>query len=426
MLQYLLKGSDNAMKLEQPDRAKPIIEHLITWGEVAVCELSNFSDSEGWLRTLIDASIIQELRKSEDEVLSWALTSKGQMLIDCQLESAFKSAFFQISDYRSYLIGILGEGLALAARSGMRDKIEEWTGNELVMILKEINIALDVIESKDRLVDQRPEAITKMCGGLPGRDKNWETWDQTLLGRCGRSQDLFDFALKRFAPLGTINSNFDDHKLPTILRYLPVCEENGLVTTQIRPEAWNIQRKRVQSSLALFDPKGNALKSFKNTQSTVKAIQDALIEQPFYRTVVNLAISAWRSPATNISTVELYLRPDEELSKVSILFGGQETGYLKDLLGRLLRIQGFRPYGHTDGCIPDELMDNLLRNLISLNILRLMDDEIQLHPEFQASLMAKRLRSVFRPGKQIQHAMVEELEQIMHNKSENIGDSDGY
>ena len=100
----------------------------------------------------------------------------------------------------------------------------------------------------------------------------------------------------------------------------------------------------------------------------------------------------------------------------------KEVGYLKDILGRLVSTQGVRPYGLRDGCIPGELMNNLVRNLISWNILRLMDDELLLHPEFQASLMAKRLRPVFRPGKQLQHLMLEELQQILNEKTVNNGE----
>ena len=136
------------MKLERPDQATPIFEHLITWGEVAACELSYFSDSKEWLQTLVEASILKEIRKSNGKISSWILTPKGEMLLEGELTTALKSALFQIDDYRTYLTGILGEGLALAAKAGMQGQIEEWTGHELVMILNEINQTLDVIESQ--------------------------------------------------------------------------------------------------------------------------------------------------------------------------------------------------------------------------------------------------------------------------------------
>lgn len=65
--------------------------------------------------------------------------------------------------------------------------------------------------------------------------------------------------------------------------------------------------------------------------------------------------------------------------------------------------------GLVDGRVPDELMGNLLRNLLELHILRHQDEVLVLDEDYQSSLMAARLRTVFRPGKALQKRMVEEL-----------------
>jgi hypothetical protein len=54
-------------------------------------------------------------------------------------------------------------------------------------------------------------------------------------------------------------------------------------------------------------------------------------------------------------------------------------------------------------------MGNLLRNLLELRVLRQQDGLLVLDDHYQSSLMAARLRTVFRPGKELQKRMVEEL-----------------
>ena len=54
-------------------------------------------------------------------------------------------------------------------------------------------------------------------------------------------------------------------------------------------------------------------------------------------------------------------------------------------------------------------MGNLLRNLIELRILRHQNELLVLDDDYQSSLMAARLRTVFRPGKELQKRMIEGL-----------------
>jgi len=400
------------MNLERPERAKPILKHLMIWGEVAVCELSYFSESKEWLQTLVEASILKEIRKSKGKNLSWVLTSKGEMLLDIDLTTALKSTLFQIDDYRTYLAGILGEGLALAAKAGMQDQIEEWTGRELVMILNEINHTLDAIESEKRLVDQRPETIAKMCTGLPGRNNNWSAWDQLLLGRSGRPQELFDFVLKRFAPHAFIPVNQKKNLRPAILRRIPLNPEEEFDLSQpIVRAPWNIKRHHVKSGITLFEEDGQPCVAMDSLQDRKSALQDTLVEHPVYKAIVQLAIAAWRPPTNDAPTVELYLDTDNALSGITILFSGSSAGNLIDLLPQLVFQQGFTLRSLTNGKIPSSLIENVMANLFSLDVLDRTIDSIALHPEFQASLMANRLRTIFRPGKKLQQRMIKYLQQ---------------
>ena len=97
------------------------------------------------------------------------------------------------------------------------------------------------------------------------------------------------------------------------------------------------------------------------------------------------------------------------LHDASVLVGSRDVGRLVDFLGDLVRMQGYAPFGLVDGRVSGELMGNLLRNLIELRILRRQDEFLILDEGYQPSLMAGRLRTVFRPGKDLQKRMVEEL-----------------
>ncbi len=400
--------------------ARPLIHHLATWGEVAACELSQWKESSLWIDILAEAGIIEGVHPVNKKPQAWALTPKVWTILDMEADTAFKFVLFQVPAYRAYLVGILVEGLALAAKMDMRDQLEFWTGNDLIALLEEINSVLGGIERKGiRLIDGKTDEIRKRCATLPGRDSDFSAWDQELLGRAGPPDELFDFVLKRFAPLTTIFNDSEESRPPAALRHMPLSQENGKASRNgIVPETWNIQRKRIQSSLALFDTTGKPFRDLERPQPFQEAVQDALIDHPFYRAVVHLAISAWRSPTAGIPTVELRVGPASRLSDVRVLLGGKDVGALRDLLGPLVSTQGVSPLGLTHGSVQPDLMENLLQNLIAYEVLHLMDDELRLHPEFQASLMAKRLRTVFRPGKQLQRLMIDALQQILNQRNQ--------
>ncbi len=195
------------------------------------------------------------------------------------------------------------------------------------------------------------------------------------------------------------------------MRALPLNREDGFDPDEtLLPCAWNIQRFGVLSSAALFDAWGRPLFGEDAlANALVEHLRDALVAHPFYAAVIHLAICAWRSPASTIPKVELDLPRSGALHELSILVGSQGIGLVADLLGELVRAQGYAPFGLVDGRVPDDLMGNLLRNLLELRILCRQDEQLVLHEDYRASLMAARLRTVFRPGKALQQRMVEAL-----------------
>ena|GEM_PF-1618273 len=398
---------------QDPASAMPLIEHLATWGEVSEYETCTFRGCTEWLDVLRGAGLIGEVHSKEGEVIAWALTRKGEPLLDVHLDDATKLALFQVPAYRAYLMGILAEGLVLVARAGMHEQLEAWTGADLAPLVPEINTALDHVEdSSSRLIDASRNEIERRCAAMPGRNTDFSSWDQPLLGRAGRAQDLFEFVLRKFAPFAVPPPSLGGDDPATVLRRLPLASDDGLELDQgLRPDGWSIGRRRVKSSIFIFDEHGRYLDGPDGLLGCPlrATLQDALVEQPFYKAVVHLAICAWRSPVTTMPAVELRVSSNTDLCDLRIVVGSHDGGLLRERLPRLVGLQGVRVFGLPEQGLPSDLMHNVLRNLLEHEVLRQVEGQVQLHPDYQASLMAERLNTVFRPGKQLQCRMVDAL-----------------
>jgi len=395
-----------------PATAAPLVEHLSTWGEVSACELRQLGAAEPWLVVLRKANLVDEIEAADGKPAAWALSKSGEALLDVAPETATKMALFQAADYRAYLVGILAEGAALAAKTEMRGQLEDWTGGDLLPLLDEINAALDLVEaSSGRLIDGSRQDIERRCAGLPGRDVDFSGWDQVLLGRSGRPNDLFDFALRKFAPLAMLPSPRPGEGRAVVVRALPLATTPDADPGQaLLPGGWNVRRQRIHSGISLFDEHGRYLYDHDLPVREVlrPAVQDALVEHPVYKAVVNLAICSWRSPATTMPSIGINLPPGTELANTSLVVADRDAGRLRHLLPQLVDLQGVRLYGTNPNGVPADLMENVLRVLLYHDVLRQVEDEIHLHPDYQGTLMtADRLHSVFRPGKELQRRMLE-------------------
>ncbi|RKG48489.1 hypothetical protein D7X30_40680 [Corallococcus sp. AB011P] len=393
----------------RPAGATAFFDHLATWGEVSKDELRDLR-AEGWATALVEAGVLEEVHDDGADAVAWHFAAGFVFLLDRDSIKVARRACFAVPAYRAYLVGILAEGLIDAARASMTSELEEWTKGDLAPLLTEVNRLLDGLESQGRLVDSSPPDLDARMASLPGRDGSFASWDQFLLGQSGRPKTLFDFVLRRFAPSSQPAQRVDDPA--AVLRPLPLSREDGFdLGSASLPAPWNTRRRGIFSGIALIDEHGRRLfdEDRPLTEVLPDLIRDAIVEHPFYAVVVHLAICAWRSPAASIPTIELFVPASGALHDASVLVGSRDTGRLADLLGDLVRAQGFAPFGLRDGKVSDELMTNLLRNLIEVGILRRQDELLVLDEQYQASLMASRLRTVFRPGKQVQTRIVAEL-----------------
>ena len=392
-----------------PARAQALWTHLATWGEVAAHE-AQVLDATDWLTVLAESGVLDVARDAQSQPVAWYLRFGFAHLLDTAAGQTARWLCFATPGYRAYLVGILAEGLVDAARAGMALEIEQWTAAELSALNGEINALLDGLEEDHRLVDLPAPELEERFARLPGRVGGFAAWDAFALGQAAQPKALFEFALRRFGPSSQPLPVVDER--PAVLRTLPLNREDGFDLSQAPiPQAWNTQRFGVLGGVAVFDSRGSRrIKGAEsNTGQLLDHLRDALVEHPFYAAVIQLAICAWRSPASTMPTVELYLPKAGSLYDLSALVGSRGVGRLADLLGDLVRAQGYAPFGLVNGRVPDALMDNLLRNLLELRILRHQDELLVLDEGYQASLMSARLRTVFRPGKVLQARMVDVL-----------------
>ncbi|NCC40249.1 MAG: hypothetical protein EOM21_12480 [Gammaproteobacteria bacterium] len=364
-------------------------------------------DAADWLTLLEESGAL--VRDAQVQPVSWRLAPPFVGLLNAHAQQLGRRLCFAVPEYRAYLLGILAEGLADAGRAGMTAELEAWTEDELALLLPELNGFIDHLERGVRLVDLSLAELERRMADSPERAFEFDAWDSFALGQSARPKALFEFALRRFAPASAALPVVDE--TVALLRALPLNREDGFDPDEPPlPCAWNIQRFGVLSSAALFDARGRPLFGEDSLADTlVEHLRDALVTHPFYAALIHLAICAWRSPASTMPKVELDLPSSGALHELSILVGSQGVGLVADLLGDLVRAQGYAPFGLVDGRVPDDLMGNLLRNLLELHILCRQDEQLVLHEDYRASLMAARLRTVFRPSKALQQSMVEAL-----------------
>ena len=397
------------MKLSNLKSAQNLIDHLIVWGEVTRFEQSSIAGTQDWITVLENAGVLDSAAPD-----IWSLSPEFWSLLREESEKAVRTALFQVPEYREYLISILAEGLASAAKQGLHEAVEKWSGDELLPFLKAINNILNSIEVNEyRLVDDSSAEIIEKFDDYrkktysdfsPRTPDSLNIWNQALLGRTARPQDLFDFVLKRFVPYAEPKPCKSHGRIPALLPILPLVDADGNARfINLVPAPWNVRRSDIQSGIALFDEHGKPIGDMGTAEAARNALQDALIEQPFYKAVTQLAINHSRAKTVLSPSFELVLQPGMGLSSVALFYETRKMGLLKDWLPLLVQCQECFAARQLD----ESHVENMMENLLALDILDQVDDNLVLHEDFQSTLMASRLRSVFRPGKALQKRMKE-------------------
>ncbi len=325
--------------------AGQLINHLVTWGEITRFELGSITGVQDWIAVLENAGVLHTAAAD-----IWSLSPELWSLLREDSEKAARIAFFQIPEYREYLISILAEGAASAAKQGLHDEVEKWSGNELLPFLKELNQIYDQIEIDGyRLIDETIDEITKKFNRY--REQKYSNsslltpdflriWNQSLLGRTARPQDLFDFVLKRFVPYAKPEPCNAHGRTPALLPILPLVDADGnALFMNLVPAPWNISRSDIQSGIALFDEHRKPMCDMGTAEAARNALQDALIEQPFYKAVTQLAINHYRAKTASKPCFELVVQPGAGLSGVELFYETRKIGLLKKRLPLLVQCQ---------------------------------------------------------------------------------------
>jgi hypothetical protein len=393
----------------RPSDAVALFEHLAQWGEISAYEAEGLG-AEPWVSVFESAGALEAVDDEHGRPVAWHLTPPFVHLVEFDAQQFGRRLCFAVPEYRAYLLSILVEGLVDAGRAGMTAELEEWTKGELAPLLAELNTFLGRLEGGKRLVELAPAEFESHMANLPERLQQFADWDNYALRHSARPKGLFEFALRRFGPACTALPATVE--TAAVLRPLPLNREDGFDLWRASlPKPWNTQRFGVLSGTAVVDVRGQRMfdEDAPLTEVIVEHLRDAVVEHPFYAAVIHLGICAWRSPASTMPSVELYVPASGGLHDVSVLVGSRSVGRAAELLGDLVRAQGYAPFGLVDGRVPDELVGNMLQNLLELRILRRQDELLVLDDDYQSSLMAARLRTVFRPGKDLQKRMIEVL-----------------
>lgn len=393
----------------RPAEAAVLFERLAQWGEVAAYEVTDLRAAD-WVSVFENAGGLTAVRDDRGHTVAWHLAPRFVHLLESDAQQVGRRLCFAVPEYRTYLMSVLVEGLVDAARAGMSAELEDWIHGDLTPLLPELNAFLDMLESGGRLIDLSQRELDDCLSNLSARTRDFSGWDAFALGQSAYPKTLFEFALRRFGPVSGLLSVVESPSV--VLRALPLNREDGFDLGDVSlPDPWNTRRLGVLGTVAVFDADGQRLFDEEKplTNELFEHLRDSIAKHPFYRPAVHLAICAWRSPASTIPPIELYVPGARPLHDASVLVGSRDVGRLADLLGDLVRMQGYAPFGLVYGRVPDELMGNLLRNLLELRVLQRKGELLVLDEGYRSSLMAVRLRTVFRPGKDLQKHMVEEL-----------------
>ena len=161
------------MNLSNLKTAQSLINHLIKWGELTRFELNGIGSAQDWITTLENAGV---LHTAANDI--WSLSPEFWSLLREDSEKALRITLFQVPEYRNYLISILAEGAASAAKQGLNDEVEKWSCDELLPFLSAINRMLNGIEADGkRVIDQKADQIPALFASLPERQTNWDNWN---------------------------------------------------------------------------------------------------------------------------------------------------------------------------------------------------------------------------------------------------------
>lgn len=363
----------------EPNTALPLLRHLCNFGESTSSELIVLR-GQGWVQVLEKCGAISLCKNGDANSSLWLLLL-GEGSDDRNL---LRQVFFRVPAYRRRLVAILAYGLVDAAQKDLLVALEGWVARDISPLAGEINDLLNALELDGiNLVALPPEKLLQRFMPLftgPGDAANW---DQLLLGQSGEPQHLFEAVLEKFGkadvPVSLIDGkDAENYKLALLPDFSLTTDDCKLPTPVLTP--WTTARRRVHSSLALFEASGRPL--FDSDLPVEIIWQDALAQQPFYRVLIHLAY-AHRLGIGEKDQVQLFCDPSDP-GKVYIERHSQIIGHLADFLPNLVEKLGYYPVWSPADAF--SRVEKLISNLIATHILAYEQDHLVLAENYALSL----------------------------------------
>ena len=387
------------MSDQTPITLRPILAHLLHWGEISSAEARRLKAETG-LALMANAGLVQAFPDA------WQIGPTLQQILPVDhIDEIWQKACWSLPPYQQYLTTLAAGEIARRGLEGAGNLVEEWMAVQLPHKAKSINELLDSLEQSDlagAVIDSTPGTLLQavkhrlqemeQTHGL-----DFSEWNRELLGVSAPEEAVFQAALRRgalaemqdaqvqspitLAPIQDLNNEL---ALPCGRWVLcPHLEHPNPLQHQALPEdpAWQISRY-VYSSVPLID------ENSPSETITVEQVWAAFCQHPVSWILIQLSLHA-NVQANSGAGETLRLVPERNADGMlsDLCFEDNSGSYrkLSDALPALVSGLGMRlllPFG----TISFEALGSWLEALLQVGIFETRDDGVSLGQDFVRSI----------------------------------------
>ena len=386
-----------------PADLKPILAHLLYWGELSGTEARRVKADAG-LAFLKSGSFVNAVTDV------WLIGSNLERIFPTpNLEEFWQKVCFSLPAYQVYLINLSASEIARRGLEDASDLVEQWVATLLPNQAPAFNAFLDQIEQNDLhkpLIESSPGALIQAVQRrLQTQEKasglDFSSWNQELLGISVPTEAVFQSALARGAlaasPLDQAKDIVEPSPIQDINTELAKPCGRWVLCSQLEypnplqhpylanDPAWH-KRSYVFSSVPLLDDGDNG------TNLTEEQVQAAFCQHPLSWIVIQLGLHI-QIQATTGSNEILHLAlertPDGALCDLRIELPDNSVRHWSEALPNLIRGLGFElilPFGQLSSAALGSWLDALLQ----VGLLEVSHGEVLLSEAFGRTAFESR------------------------------------